>query len=178
MRLGMSMNPMTPESARLEMHAGASHRELTCSACHQDHRFDTQFAAAEACQQCHADAHSVSYQESSHAELWRQEVAGEAAAGTGVSCASCHLPRLTDGDSVWVNHDQNANLQPNESMARQVCQNCHGLEFSLSALADPTLLDTCYDRAPEVRTKSVDMAHDWFEQQRLKREARAKKRKK
>ena len=177
MRLRMGMPAKTPATARLEMHAGASHRKLTCSACHQDHRFDTQFAAVEACQGCHADAHSTNYQDSSHAELWRREIAGDAEAGTGVSCATCHLPRVSDGDSVWVNHNQNANLQPNESMARQVCQSCHGLEFSLSVLAESELMATCYDRAPTVLNESVKMAHEWFEQQRIKREAREKNRK-
>ena len=87
------------------------------------------------------------------------------------------MPRIAKGDSVWVNHDQNAGLRPNETMAREVCQNCHGLEYSLSALADPELVETNYDRAPSETIKSVQMAHDWFEQQRKKREARAQRRK-
>ena len=39
---------------------------------------------------------------------------------SGVSCATCHLPRIEGDQGVWVNHDQNANLRPNETMAREV----------------------------------------------------------
>ena len=68
--------------------------------------------------------------------------------GSGVTCATCHLPRMVDGKEVWVSHDQNANLRPNETMAREVCANCHGLEYSLSALADESLVESCYGEAP------------------------------
>ncbi|MEM6365750.1 MAG: cytochrome c3 family protein [Planctomycetota bacterium] len=172
MRLAVGLSPMTPSLARLPMHAGAAHAELDCNACHQGHRFDTQYAAAEACLKCHADDHSLAYMGTAHAEAWQAEVSGLAAAGTGVSCATCHLPRLDEGDGVWVNHDQNAGLRPNEIMARQVCLNCHGLEFSLSSLADPLGKEACYGEAPETRTESVEMAHSWFEEKKKKAEAR------
>lgn len=163
MRLAQAMSPLTPEMARLPMHVDATHRQMNCNSCHADHRFDTRFAAVDACQQCHADAHSNAYIDSSHADLWQQELAGEIPQGSGVSCATCHLPRLRDGKSIWVNHDQNANLRPNETMAKEVCGNCHGLEFSLSSLADPSLVKRCFDESPSSRTKSVAMAHHWFE---------------
>ena len=178
MRLAAGMSPMQPSMARLPMHAGAAHLELTCNACHSGHRFDTQYAAVTACQTCHADSHSVAYADSSHAALWQQELDGELPAGSGVTCATCHLPRLSDGDDVWVNHDQNSVLRPNETMARQVCGNCHGLEYALSALADPNLSVTCYDRPPENLTESVQMAFDYFEERRIKREQRDAKRRK
>jgi hypothetical protein len=79
---------------------------------------------------------------------------------------------MSDGDDVWVSHDQNANLRPSETMARDVCANCHGLEFSLSALAEPTLAENCYSGEPNIRIKSVQMAHDWFAQRAA---ARAKR---
>jgi hypothetical protein len=41
---------------------------------------------------------------------------------------------------VRVQHDQNANLRPPDRMARDVCLTCHGLGFSLAALADPALV--------------------------------------
>ncbi|MFK8112143.1 MAG: cytochrome c3 family protein [Rubripirellula sp.] len=177
MRLARGLSPMKPTDARLPMHVDAAHLELTCNACHSDHRFDTQWAAVEACQQCHADSHSLAYNDSAHASLWQQELAGELPSGSGVTCASCHLPRLKDGDEVWVNHDQNANLRPNETMAREVCQSCHGLEFSLSALADPDLTETCFEGQPKTRTESVSMAHDWFQLQDEKRKQRQRNRK-
>ncbi|TWU02981.1 cytochrome c3 family protein [Stieleria varia] len=173
MRLAAGLSPMKPELARLPMHSGAAHRELNCSACHSGHRFDTQFAAVQACLSCHADSHSLAYQGSAHAELWSAETMGEAAAGSGVSCATCHLPRLNDGDSVWVNHDQNAGLRPSETMARQVCLHCHSLEYSLSALSDPHLLRNCFSSPVIVRTKSVEMAHQWFESKKRSRTRRS-----
>ena len=172
MRLASGMSPMTPAQARLSMHVDAAHRQLTCNACHQGHRFDTQFAAVQACQQCHADAHTLAYRGSAHQGLWQQELDGKVAAGNGVSCASCHMPRLNDGGEVWVNHDQNSNLRPSETMAREVCMNCHGLEYSLSALADESCVNSCFSTAPSQRVESVQMAHDWFE---TKRTARARR---
>lgn len=162
MRLAAGFSPMTPSMARLPMHAGAAHRALTCNACHPGHRFDTRYAASEACLNCHNDDHSLAYRESGHATLWRNESARSEPSGTGVSCATCHLPRLEGDSGVWVNHDQNANLRPNETMAREVCGHCHGLEFSLSSLADPQSIADCFSSAPKTRTRSVEMAHDWF----------------
>nr|WP_246114628.1 cytochrome c3 family protein [Rubripirellula tenax] len=168
MRLAMGMSPMQPSLARLSMHAGASHQNLNCNACHAGHRFDTQYAAVDACQQCHADSHTLAYANSSHAQLWRAEMAGELPAGSGVSCATCHMPRIAGDDGIWVNHDQNAVLRPSESMAREVCGHCHGIEYALSALADPDLAISCYDAPPRDRIRSLGMAHDYFEARRQK----------
>lgn len=169
MRLAAGMTPMQPSMARLPMHVDAAHRELSCNSCHAGHRYDTQYAAVEACQSCHADSHSMAYANSSHAQLWQDELAGDGPIGSGVTCATCHMPRTQGDDGIWVNHDQNAVLRPNETMAREVCASCHGLDYSLSALADPELMLSCYDQPPAVRTKSVQMAHDYFEAKRQKR---------
>lgn len=169
MRLASGLSPMSPEQARLPMHAGVAHKQLTCNACHSGHRFDTQYAAVTACQTCHADDHSIAYAESSHAALWDDEVSGKAAHGTGVSCATCHMPRLVDGKRVWVNHNQNAVLRPNESMARDVCAGCHSLEYSLSSLADPESIQSCFAVGPKETTRSVEMAHQWFEERAARR---------
>lgn len=175
MRLAAGMSPMNPSMARLPMHSGAAHKELTCNACHSAHRFDTQHASVTACQVCHADSHSVAYSDSPHAVLWQQELSGDLPPGSGVTCATCHLPRIEEDGQVWVNHDQNAVLRPNETMARQVCGQCHGLEYSLSALADRELMLSCYSGEPATRNPSVHMTHDYFEQRRLKRERRKQK---
>ncbi|WP_436715777.1 cytochrome c3 family protein [Roseiconus lacunae] len=169
MRLAVGLSPMTPAQARLPMNHDAAHRELNCNACHNDHRFDTQFAATDACLQCHADDHSLSHVNSPHGALWRDEVLQKRVSGTGVSCATCHMPRLTDDGGVWVNHDQSANLRPNEKMAREVCLNCHGLEYALSALADEDLVRNGFDAEPSKRTESVQMARKWFLDRATKR---------
>ena len=173
MRLAVGLMPMTPEKARLQMRSEAAHKQLTCNACHNGHEFDTEFAAVDACLSCHADAHSSAYSSSPHANVWESELAGDLPRGSGVTCATCHMPRITDGTTVWVNHDQNANLRPRETMAREVCSHCHGLEFSLSSLADPASIASCFNGLPRTRTKSVQMAHDYFaERERAKKQRR------
>jgi formate-dependent nitrite reductase cytochrome c552 subunit len=115
----------------------------------------------EACLGCHDDRHSRAYQRSPHAALWDAE-REPGRAGTGVSCATCHLPRVNrrvDGaDVVAVQHNQNANLRPNEKMARTVCLACHGLAFSLDALADPSLVATNFTGTPLRHVAGIDMA--------------------
>jgi hypothetical protein len=184
MRLGSELPAMTPGQARLDMHAGATHASLHCSACHSGHRFDTQYAAVEACLKCHSDSHSVAYKDTSHFALWQSELSGETKAGTGVTCATCHMPRLEDDDdNVFVQHNQNNNLRPNEKMLREVCMKCHGMQFSLNALADTQLINQCFQGQPESYIESIDMAKAWFdlkekekkERNRRRAEARAAK---
>ena len=38
--------------------------------------------------------------------------------------------------AILVQHNQNDNLRPNEKMIRPVCMSCHGLGYSIDALAD------------------------------------------
>lgn len=160
MRLAADLPEMTPELARIPMHAAAGHKVLNCSACHDAHNPDPNFAAVDACVSCHDDGHSKAYLNSTHYQLWQDELAGEQSAGTGVSCATCHMPRDEDG---IVQHNQNKNLRPNEKMARTVCMNCHGLQFTLDALADSDLKANCYSSTPKGTVKSLQMVKDWFE---------------
>lgn len=162
MRLAAGLSSMQPSMARQPMHADAAHTELGCTSCHGPHGFDTRKAAAEACLGCHADEHSLAYRESRHYALWQRELAGELPAGSGVSCASCHLPRQVEtraeSAQVGVQHNQNDSLRPNEAMIRPVCQHCHGLGFSLDALADPALVRGNFRHAPTRHVESIDMA--------------------
>ena len=93
MRLQQGLSPMTPATALLPMQKKAAHEQLTCNSCHPAHRFDVNQAAVESCLTCHADKHSLAYKDSPHYQLWQKEMSGEAKAGTGVSCASCHMPQ-------------------------------------------------------------------------------------
>lgn len=159
MRLAAGLSAMTPDMARAPMHVSASHRVLNCSACHSPHTTDVRHAAHDACIQCHDDQHSRSYKSSVHFQRWQDELAGFTDSGTGVSCATCHMPRNTDGT---VEHNQNLNLRPNEKMIRTVCMNCHELQFSLDALADPKLKANCYSSSPSIRVRSPEMATEWL----------------
>ncbi|MCC9605081.1 ammonia-forming cytochrome c nitrite reductase subunit c552 [Blastopirellula sp. JC732] len=175
MRLAVGLPPMTVGAARLPMKADAAHRQLSCVSCHDDHRFDTRYAAVDACLKCHDDQHSLAYKSSSHYELWLAEEAGAAAAGTGVSCATCHMPRVEKDRKVVVEHNQNATLQPSEGMVRTACMNCHGLQFSLDSLADPQQIPNCFATKPSVHVESLEMAKEWFEAKEREKEARKKK---
>ncbi len=158
MRVAAGLSPMTPAMARLPMQPHSLHRELDCSSCHGAHNYDTRYAAVNACLQCHADDHSLAYKDTTHFSLWKDEVSGNAAAGTGVSCATCHMPRIESEEGrISVQHNQNDNLRPNEKMIRSVCMDCHGADFSLQALADPALVDACYEGPPSGDLKTMPM---------------------
>jgi hypothetical protein len=145
-------------------------RELGCSSCHGPHDADTRRAAVDACLGCHQDTHTLSYDRSPHAALWRAEVGGTGAAGSGVSCAACHMPREVHGrggdDEVRVQHNQNWNLRPNEKMLRDVCLRCHGLGFSIDAMADPFLVETNFAGRPATHVESIEMVRRRLSQQR------------
>lgn len=162
MRLAQKLSPMSPAMARRSMKGDAEAKELTCYTCHKAHRFDTREAAAEGCLSCHDDAHSRAYKDSPHFKLWQSERSNQAPAGKGVSCATCHLPREVHKrqglDAIQVQHNQNDNLRPNEKMIRSVCMDCHGLGFSIDALADPHLIENNFNGTPTRHVESMDWA--------------------
>jgi formate-dependent nitrite reductase cytochrome c552 subunit len=148
----------------LPMKQDTQHDELTCSSCHGAHRFDVITAAVESCLGCHDDDHSLAYQQSPHYRLWLKEVSGEAEAGSGVSCASCHMPRISYDVSEWssriiVDHNQSANLSPNSKMIRSSCLNCHGLAFTLEALTDENMINNNFTGKPVKYTNTMDLAN-------------------
>ncbi len=161
MRLAQDLSAMTPGQARLDMKKNAHDRELSCTSCHGSHQFDKKHAAVDGCLACHDDKHSNQYKQSKHFTLWHKEVTGQAEANTGVSCATCHLPRKQsrheNGTFVSSEHNQNDNLRPNEKMLRSVCMQCHGLEFSIDSLADRKLIEKNFSSKPDVHIKSLDL---------------------
>lgn len=161
MRWAVGLASMSPAEARLPMAGEALPRTLDCGACHDVHRVDVRVAAVDSCLGCHADEHSSAYVDSPHHRLWQQEVAGEGEPGSGVSCATCHLPReerrVVGEDRVVVQHNQNDNLRPNEKMIRGVCMNCHSLALSIDALADRDLIRRNFDGRPARHVGSIDM---------------------
>ncbi len=166
MRIEQGLPPMTPAMAKLPMHEESKHKELSCVSCHGAHTVDTNYAAVDSCLGCHADEHTKAYQESAHYRLWQQEQAGDLPAGSGVSCASCHMPRSVDTKDenklVSVEHNQNANLRPNEKMLRSVCMNCHGLTFSLNALTDKELIKWNFNAKPTGESETMQMVEDYL----------------
>lgn len=163
MRLAAGLPPMTPAQARQPMKTDAAHRQLDCNSCHAGHRFDVREAAVKACLGCHNDEHSLAYEKSAHFRLWQKELEGVGEPGSGVSCASCHMPRINFDVNDWmsrimVEHNQNATLSPNAKMIRPACLHCHGLGFTLDALADEQLIERNFQGLPAVHIQSMDMA--------------------
>jgi hypothetical protein len=160
MRLAQDLSPMQPGMARIAMHKDSANEHVSCVSCHSAHRFDSRQAAVDSCLDCHADDHTLAYESSPHADLWRRVLSGELKPGQGVSCATCHMPRISkdmDGfDLVHVQHNQNDNLRPNEKMIRSVCMSCHGLGFSIDALADRDLINTNFNGKPARHIEGID----------------------
>jgi hypothetical protein len=153
---------MNTAEARLTMKNNL-HKEVTCSSCHDPHSLDTEKASVDACLTCHQDEHSINYKDSPHFNLWQKELSNELSKGSGVTCASCHLPRIKKGKKVTVDHNQSAYVRPSNKMLRKVCMNCHGLEFSLSALIDQNLIKNNFNGSPSTSLKTIELL-----EQRLK----------
>lgn len=149
---------MSTAEARVPLHGDAIGQELTCTTCHGPHRVDVVKAQVEACSSCHADDHSRAYQDSPHHQLWQAELAGDLPPGSGVTCATCHMPKEETSKGVVSNHNQNDTLRPNEKMIRPVCMDCHGLPFAIDALADPALVANNFAGSPSRSVESVDWA--------------------
>jgi len=159
MRLAAGLGPMRPGLARLPMKKEAADAELGCTSCHGAHAESARFSQVESCLGCHADEHSLAFEGSAHAAKFAAELAGGAPLGSGVSCATCHMPALPvapGAREVFVQHNQNDNLRPNEKMVRGVCTSCHGLGFTLDALADEGLVKRNFHGKPGVHVKSLD----------------------
>lgn len=172
MRLAQGMSPMQPSMAKIPMRADAAHKELTCASCHDSHRFNTRTAAVDACLQCHNDDHSLAYKQSKHYGLFVAAERGLKTPEEAVSCATCHMPRVERSEFgetfTMVDHNQNNSLRPNEKMIRSSCIECHGLQFSLNALADPELIKRNFQGQASVFIESMELAR----QEKLKAEAK------
>ncbi len=161
MRLAQDMSPMQPHMARLPFKETAMHKTMDCNACHSAHDYNTQTAAVHACLTCHDDQHSLAFVDSPHYKTWFDARTTENIE-SGVSCATCHMPRtetaIAGEKSIAVQHNQNDNLRPNEKMIRSVCLHCHGLGFSIDALADPALILNNFTGKPSIQIDSIEMA--------------------
>ena len=133
------------------MRADAAHAFQGCGACPDAHAVDTDRAATVACLGCHDDEHSRAQRHSPHASA-------------GVTCATCHLPRIevrddeaSTGKRVAVMHDNGFTLEPRDRMARVVCLQCHGIELALSALYDEASVRSSFAGPPARLHPSIDM---------------------
>jgi len=161
MRTAQKLTPMKTSTARLPMHKNNKHSSLSCNSCHTAHDYKTSQSGLEACMACHDDKHTKNYKDSKHYALVLSERAGKSPKGSGVSCATCHLPRelisSEEKNYVVVQHNQNMNLRPRSKQIKSVCSRCHGLRFSLDSLADDNLMEKNYEGLPVIHLESLDM---------------------
>ena len=162
MRLAQELSRMNTGMARQKLKSKIKDKDLDCNSCHGAHDFNTAKAAVDACLQCHEDEHTKAFDKSQHYKLWQQAQLGRIPKEQGVSCATCHLPRIEikqkGKQRVLVNHNQNHNLRPNEKMIRDTCMSCHSLRFAIDALADPQLVGNNFNGKPAINIASIDMA--------------------
>ncbi len=160
--LANELSPITTGESTMTFHPDSINTTHGCNTCHSSHEFNPQTAAVDSCINCHADEHTLAYENSKHAALWNLEISNDAPPGSGVSCASCHMPRIKTKSGnktiVSVQHNQNWNLRPNEKMIRSVCMECHSLEFSIDALADKELVRNNFSEKPGIHIESIDWA--------------------
>ena len=180
MRLAQKLPSLETSMARQPMKNDIKDTQHDCISCHASHEFNTQTAAVDACLECHDDDHSRAYKNSPHYDLWKKSLSGSAVAEAGVSCATCHLPRLSvkhqGKQRTLVQHNQNDNLRPNEKMIRDVCLTCHGLGFSIDALADATLVANNFSGMPQEKIPSIAMAIKREKEKAAEKRNKSKKR--
>ena len=156
--LSQPLSPMTPAQGRLPFKSDSLNKIVSCESCHSSHELDLTFASTAACLSCHDDEHSNNFKNSKHFNKSLRQTSGSPLDDADVTCATCHLPNYVKGGVTRVMHNPNDNLRPNEKMIRTACLNCHSLEFSIDALADPALVKSNFIGKPSNHISSIDMA--------------------
>lgn len=169
-RLLEGESPLTPAMARLPMQAAAHDLQMTCNTCHDVHSVNTVQAAVDSCLTCHNDAHSLNYESSQHAQLFMADRDLPRPSGASVSCATCHLPRHVTGTGdnkiTLVNHNNTYTLLPRDRMVKEVCLNCHGVEYSYNSIFDDDLVDANFNAPPKLQLETFDLVRA-FEKRRM-----------
>ena len=157
-RLLEGQSALTPALAHLPMQAAAHDKQMNCNACHDVHSVKTLPASVDSCLTCHKDTHSLNYQNSRHAELLREEGALPRPSMVSTTCATCHLPRQTSASgTVAVNHNNTYTLLPRDRMVKEVCMNCHGMEFAYNSIFDDDLVESNFARPPTLSLDTLKM---------------------
>ena len=71
------------------------------------------------------------------------------------------------GDNVFtlVNHNNTYTLLPRDRMVKDVCMNCHGMEYSYNSIFDDELVEANFDRPPSEVLQTLELVHA-FEERR------------
>jgi hypothetical protein len=159
-RLHEGLSPLTPAMAKSPMKAAARSQEMNCNACHNVHSVNTVQASVESCLTCHNDTHSLNYENSQHAQLFANQKELVRPNAESVTCATCHLPRQHQGETVLVNHNNTYTLLPRDRMVQEVCLNCHGVEYSYNSIFDNNLVEANFDKPPNLKLKTFELVRD------------------
>ena len=156
-RIAEGLTPLTPKMAHLPMKKSALSKQMNCNTCHDVHSVNTFQASVNSCLSCHNDPHSLNYEKSRHYELLLAEGSLPRPSTESVTCATCHLPRQDFAGVVHVNHNNTYNLLPRDRMVKDVCMNCHGMEYAYNSIFDDALVEENFARPPTQELKSLDM---------------------
>jgi hypothetical protein len=166
-RLNEGLSPLTPAMAQIPMKETAIDQQMTCNTCHDVHALNTTVAAADSCLTCHNDNHSLNYEQSRHAEIFRAKGNIPRPDRESVTCATCHLPRqVPEGAKVvHVNHNNTYTLLPRDRMVAEVCMNCHGMEYAYRSIFDDEMVEANFNRSPSLEMETFELVRD-LEQRR------------
>lgn len=158
-RLLEGESPLTPALAHLPMKGKALDKTMNCNTCHDVHSVNTALAAVDACLTCHNDAHSLNYKSSKHGQLWLAQGRLPRPTEQSTTCATCHLPRQVSEstEGVTVNHNSTYTLKPRDRMVKEVCMNCHGMEFAYNSIFDDDLVESNFARPPTQNLDTIEM---------------------
>ncbi len=158
------LSPLTPKMADLPMKDSAKNKQMNCNTCHDVHTVNTYVAAVDSCLSCHNDTHSLNYKNSQHAQLFAQEGNLPRPSSESVTCSTCHLPRQQHNDTVFVNHNNTYTLLPRDRMVKEVCINCHGVEYAYESIFDHALVENNFAAAPTQEMETFEMIRALEEQ--------------
>jgi hypothetical protein len=84
------------------------------------------------------------------------------------------MPSVEDASGqAHVEHAQTSTLRPRDEMARLVCIDCHGLQFSFDALADDALVRRNFLGRPTHSVQSLRMTQRALEHSSMTKPPRA-----
>ncbi|MEM1368334.1 MAG: hypothetical protein AAGG02_10010 [Cyanobacteria bacterium P01_H01_bin.15] len=157
-RIHEGLSPLTPAMSHLPMLADARDKAMNCNTCHDVHSVNTVAASVDSCLTCHDDTHSQNYLASKHGQMWlADQVSLPRPSANAVSCSTCHLPRHEEGSVVLVNHNNTYNLKPRDRMVKDVCLNCHGVEFAYNSIFDDDLIENNFAEEPKLKMETFDL---------------------
>lgn len=156
-RIAEGLTPLHPKMAQLPMKKSALSKQMNCNTCHDVHSVNTFQASVNSCLSCHNDPHSLNYNKSRHYELLVAEGSLPRPSTESVTCATCHLPRQDFAGVIHVNHNNTYNLLPRDRMVKDVCMNCHGMEYAYNSIFDDALIEENFARPPTLELKTLDM---------------------